>query len=34
MDAYQRLVCKWCNAQNTNPTSCAFCGAPLDVRTS
>ena len=32
MDAYQRIVCKWCNGQNTNPTSCAFCGAPLDVQ--
>ena len=32
MDAYQRIVCKWCNGQNTNPTACAFCGAPLDVQ--
>jgi uncharacterized protein (AIM24 family) len=30
MDAYQRIVCKWCNGQNTNATQCAFCGAPLD----
>jgi uncharacterized protein (AIM24 family) len=31
MDPYQRIVCKWCGGQNTNPTACAFCGAPLDV---
>ena len=32
MDAYQRIVCKWCGNQNTNPTQCAFCGAPLDMK--
>ena len=31
MDAYQRIVCKWCNNQNTNSAQCLFCGAPLDV---
>ena len=31
MDAYQRIVCQWCNNQNTDPRQCGFCGAPLDV---
>ena len=30
--AEERLQCSWCNAQNsTGATSCATCGAPLDV---
>ncbi len=32
MDAYQRIVCKWCSGQNDNATQCAFCGAPLDTQ--
>ena len=33
MDAYQRIVCEWCNNQNqTGATQCQFCGAPLDVK--
>jgi uncharacterized protein (AIM24 family) len=32
MDPYERIVCKWCGGQSTNPTQCVFCGAPLDVR--
>jgi uncharacterized protein (AIM24 family) len=32
MDAYSRIVCKWCGNQNANPTQCAACGAPLDVK--
>jgi uncharacterized protein (AIM24 family) len=32
MDAYQRIVCKWCNGQNANTPTCAFCGAPLDAQ--
>jgi uncharacterized protein (AIM24 family) len=32
MDAYSRIVCKWCGNQNDNPTQCAFCGAPLDTK--
>jgi uncharacterized protein (AIM24 family) len=32
MNPYQRIVCRWCNAQNNNTPSCALCGAPLDGR--
>ena len=32
MNPYQRIVCRWCNAQNTNAATCALCGAPLDGR--
>jgi uncharacterized protein (AIM24 family) len=32
MNQYQRIVCDWCGTQNTNPTQCASCGAPLDVK--
>ena len=32
MDAYTRVVCQWCGNQSTNPTQCAFCGAPLDAK--
>ena len=30
MDAYSRIVCQWCGNQNSTPTQCAYCGAPLD----
>ncbi len=32
MNEYERVVCQWCGAQNTNPTQCATCGAPLDIK--
>jgi len=32
MNQYERIVCEWCGAQNTNPTQCASCGAPLNVQ--
>jgi len=32
MNPYQRVVCRWCDAQNTNATNCALRGAPLDRR--
>ena len=32
MDPYARLVCRWCNGQNSNPGQCVLCGAPLDGR--
>jgi uncharacterized protein (AIM24 family) len=31
MDQHERIVCQWCGGQNTNPTQCTTCGAPLDV---
>jgi uncharacterized protein (AIM24 family) len=32
MTAYDRIACEWCGTQNTEPTQCAACGAPLDVK--
>jgi uncharacterized protein (AIM24 family) len=33
METGQRLQCQWCRSQNLpSATSCAVCGAPLDVR--
>jgi uncharacterized protein (AIM24 family) len=33
LEAHQRIECQWCRSQNqVGGTSCAVCGAPLDVR--
>jgi len=32
MESHERIICQWCGGQNTNPTQCMTCGAPLDVR--
>lgn len=33
MNDLQRIACEWCKSQNlTTAKSCAFCGAPLDIK--